>query len=393
MSVDGRLRPRGTPAPQAPPRDTLLFFGIVSLASMRQRPHHFAAALARRFEVVYVEPHRSIARIALEHVRRATVEPGTALPLGLHRLEAGPVLPWSGYLPQLNALNYSHAAGRVRAFLGERGLRAPRVVVATFPKHVDALRHFPGVPVIYDVMDDYPGFFDRWQGRVIERLHRRLLRAATRVTVSSRVLEERHRGQTSALQWIGNGVEEEFVFACGSATPDPEIAALPAPRLGYLGTLGDWIDIEAIRVLATAFPRGTVVLVGPVQTRLAGLPRNVRVVGTLPRGRLPGVLAAFDVGLVPFRRSRLTDAVNPIKIYEYFAAGLPVLAADLEELRSWGGALTRCANPAEWIAGAHAALKSAPDPALRASRREIAAGRCWGNLAAAFVNVVEREVA
>ena len=284
-------------------------------------------------------------------------------------------------------------AERVRVFVRDHGLRAPRVVIATFPKHFDALRHFPGVPVIYDVMDDYPGFFDRWQGRVIAHLHLRLLRAATRVTVSSRVLEQRSRGHARALQWIGNGVEEEFLRACRSAAPDPEIAALPAPRLGYLGSLGDWIDPGAIRALAAAFPRGTIVLVGPVRTRLAGLPRNVQVVGMLPRGRLPGVLAAFDVGLVPFRRSRLTDAVNPIKLYEYFAAGLPVIATDLEELRAWRGALTLCATDAEWIAAVHGALASAPDPALREARRGIAAGCRWGDLAAAFVSAVEQEVA
>ena len=381
------------PAPVATQRDTLLFFGIMPLASMRQRPHHFAAALARRFEVVYVEPHRSIGRIALEHARRAVDETGPDLPVGIHRLEAGPVLPWSGYLPLLNAINYSRAAGRVKAFLADRGLRAPRAVVATFPKHFDVLRHFPGVPVIYDVMDEYPGFFDRWQAQMIAHLHVRLLRAATRVTVSSRVLEQRSRRHARALQWIGNGVEDEFVRACGSATPDPEIAALPGPRLGYLGTLGDWIDIGAIRSLAAAFPRGTVVLVGPVRTRLARLPRNVRVTGILPRARLPGVLAAFDVGLVPFRRSRLTDAVNPIKLYEYFAAGLPVVAADLEELRAWRSSLALCASEAEWIAATRGALDEAPDPARRESRRGIAAGRRWADLAAAFVSAVEAEVA
>jgi glycosyltransferase involved in cell wall biosynthesis len=377
----------------APGLDPLLFFGVVPLASMPQRPHHFATALARRFEVVYVDPHRSIGRIALEHARPAAGDAGAELPAGIHRLEARPVLPWSGYLPPVNAFNYARVAGRVRTFFAAQGLGAPRALVATFPKHVDALRHFPGVPVIYDVMDDYSGFFDRWQARVIERLHQRLLRAATLVTVSSRVLEQRSRRHARALQWIGNGVEDAFVQACDHATPDPEIAALPAPRLGYLGTLGDWVDLGTVRALAAAFPHGTVVLVGPVQTRLATLPRNVQVVGMLPRRRLPGVLAAFDVGLVPFRRSRLTDAVNPIKIYEYFAAGLPVIAADLEELRSWRGALACCASEAEWIAATRGALASAPDPGLREARRGIAAGRRWADLAAAFVNAVEQQVA
>src|SRR5207244_1989459 len=57
------------------------------------------------------------------------------------------------------------------------------------------------------------------------------------------------------------------------------------------------------------------------------------LMGPRPYAALPGYLAAMDVGLIPFKRNQLTYHADPIKAYEYLAAGLPVVATDLPALR------------------------------------------------------------
>ena len=47
------------------------------------------------------------------------------------------------------------------------------------------------------------------------------------------------------------------------------------------------------------------------------------------RSDIPGLLAHADVGLIPHVCSRLTEAMSPLKLYEYLAAGRPVAAVDL----------------------------------------------------------------
>jgi glycosyltransferase involved in cell wall biosynthesis len=64
---------------------------------------------------------------------------------------------------------------------------------------------------------------------------------------------------------------------------------------------------------------------------LAELP-NVRLLGPRPYQRLPAYCAAFDVALLPFVLNELTEAVNPIKLREYLAAGVPTVTTALREI-------------------------------------------------------------
>jgi glycosyltransferase involved in cell wall biosynthesis len=81
------------------------------------------------------------------------------------------------------------------------------------------------------------------------------------------------------------------------------------------------------------------VLVGPVESnaeaalaRLTQLP-NVFHLGRKPQATMPAYISGFDVCLNPFKRSRVADSVNPLKVYEYLAAGKPVVSTPMEALR------------------------------------------------------------
>ncbi len=85
------------------------------------------------------------------------------------------------------------------------------------------------------------------------------------------------------------------------------------------------------------------------RARWTGCP-NVHRIGEVPYERLPEHLAAFDVCTIPFQRTPLTEATNPVKLYEYFATGKPVVArrlpeiepfADVVELYDSAGAIRR----------------------------------------------------
>lgn len=117
------------------------------------------------------------------------------------------------------------------------------------------------------------------------------------------------------------------------ASPPRWFLELPGPRMVYVGTLDERIDPVAVRALAAAHPEASVVLIGrdgdrgPV-AKLGELP-NVHVRPPIPREELIAVVAAADLGLVPHVRSEQTEAMSPLKLFEYLAAGIPVAATDL----------------------------------------------------------------
>jgi hypothetical protein len=105
------------------------------------------------------------------------------------------------------------------------------------------------------------------------------------------------------------------------------------PTIGFFGLIADWIDLDLIRFLAVSRPQWDFVLIGKAVTDtriLADVP-NIHMIGRKPYQSLPSYAKAFDAAMVPFAMNELTLAANPLKMREYLAAGLPVVATAIPE--------------------------------------------------------------
>src|SRR5206468_6012611 len=142
-------------------------------------------------------------------------------------------------------------------------------------------------------------------------------------------------------QLVPNAADAElFRPAVARSTASADVSELPRPVLGFAGNItSSKIDFPLLLAVAKAQPRWTFLIVGPSRresvrelTRLLELP-NVHWVGHKPHDQLPQYVAAFDVGLIPYRETAYTRNCFPLKLYEYLAAGKPVVASGLPELR------------------------------------------------------------
>jgi teichuronic acid biosynthesis glycosyltransferase TuaH len=157
-----------------------------------------------------------------------------------------------------------------------------------------------------------------------------------RVAAVSRPLLER-LDPTGPAAVIANGVDPAE-WAQPRTVP-LWIRTLPRPIFLYVGTLDARIDVAQVRALAAAQSTGTILFVGPLADAdhlapLRDLP-NVQIRPQVPRGEVAGLVRAADVGLLPHVASPLTRAMSPLKLLEYLAAGLPVVATDLEPVREF----------------------------------------------------------
>lgn len=366
----------------------ILYLGIVPFRSAWQRPQQLAAVLAEQSQLLYVNPPRSPLG-ALRHAIHppAVLEQDT--PDGMTVFQPRPILPLSGYVPGVNRCNYASIARQLKAWIRDGKFPVPDAIVASFPKQVDLLEHFPGVPVLYDVMDDYPLFFDAWQGANLSRMHERLLRAADAAVASSQTLAERCRPACRQCTVITNGVHHRIVEAFPAAEADRSLAHLPRPRFGYVGSISKWFDFASVTALAETFPSGSVVIVGPSDIAVPKLPVNVHLLGPRTQQQLPAMLAGFDVGIVPFVRSPEIDAVNPVKVYEYFAAGLPVLSATFSEMLVFEDLVLLADSPAQWPEMAQRALLQGCDDRIRSRRQRLARESLWVHKGRQFREVLD----
>ena len=239
-----------------------------------------------------------------------------------------------------------------------------------------------GWRVLYDCMDDHGGF--QTNARPVEGPERGILEDADAVVTTARALEERLRSAGRPVELVPNGCDFEY-FA--SIAPRERGGR---PTVGYYGCIADWFDSDLVADVAGKRLDWDFVLVGPTYladlTRLPALP-NVTFPGLVPYGRLLERIERFDVFLLPFRRSPLTDAANPVKAYEIMATGRPLVSVPLPELEPFGD-LVRFASDAAGLERQIEDALAEDDPALEARRRDFARRNSWDARAEVFTRLV-----
>ncbi|HEY2797274.1 MAG TPA: glycosyltransferase [Thermoanaerobaculia bacterium] len=246
------------------------------------------------------------------------------------------------------------------------------------------LRERHGWTVVYDCMDEHTGFGTH--GPATQRDEARLVAESDLVLATSGPLFERLRGTRPDVLRLPNAAD----LARFSRLPPREtspLARLPRPVVGYYGAIAEWFDADSVALAASRRRSFSFVLIGRESgadlSALAGLP-NVHRLGEVPYASLPEHLAAFDVCTIPFRRTPLTEATNPVKLYEYLATGKPVVARRLPEIEPFadagaGGKLIELYDtPEQFDAALERALSRRPDEeALAGRRRQIARENTW----------------
>lgn len=251
--------------------------------------------------------------------------------------------------------------------------------VLSFPLWLETARELRarfGAPIVYDCHDLLSGF--PLVARALVEAEEEVFEAADLVVFSARRLWDVHVGKRPELAeravLVRNGVEESWVGEAGDPAKAGEVV------VGYAGALDYWFDAEALREAARRHPAWTFVLLGRVENerlrQLLGVVRNVRFGGEVPHRELRGQLEEFTVGVIPFLRNELTLGANPIKLYEYFSRGLPVVSADLPEVAAYGDLVYLYRGPQEFVAQLERAVAEA-DPQKRQRRRAVAAQETW----------------
>ena len=201
---------------------------------------------------------------------------------------------------------------------------------------------------VYYCVDEYSQF-EGFDPERVKAAERELMDRADVVVTTSGTLHAAKSARRRDVVLVRHGVDYDH-FAAAWRKPravPPDVARLPRPLLGFFGLIHHWIDRELIAQVARLRPNYSFVLIGDARvdvTQLRALP-NVHLLGRRPYELLPDYCAAFDAAMLPFVESEMTRNINPIKMYEYLAAGLPVISTRLPEAQRFAGPIQTVSGP------------------------------------------------
>lgn len=280
--------------------------------------------------------------------------------------------------------------GAVRAATGFAGRDCVFYVSNIY--YAAVLGHLRRALLLYDCNDDPLAFPNApaWAGGYFRRLVRM---ADVVVAVSAGLRERLEAAGASDVRLLGNGVDYEL-FERAAAGPRPaETVGLPRPVIGYVGAVAHWFDFDLVDRVAASNPTASVVIIGPVfrdlERRAAELRSarpNVVFLGERPYERLGAYCAAMDVCMIPLVMSELRRLADPNKIYEYAAAGRPIVTlAYSEEIAALSGLLHVARTPSEFVERIGEALRVGGDAARL---QAFARSRSWQSRADEMVRFI-----
>jgi len=309
----------------------LIYLSPVPWASFSQRPHHFVNWYHHQTgePVLWIDPYPTRLPTLNDFRRKPAVaaQPNvTVAPwLQVCKPRALPIEPIPGSA-MIHKQLWRGILKETKAF----SMGGPCMICVGKPSELalQLLALIPESHAVYDAMDDFPAFYQGLSRWSMERRQAHLIRQASQVLASSTPLRDKLLRARDKVELALN--------ACDMQELAPvESLDLGAKQqvLGYVGTIGRWFDWDLVIALARANPQNQVRLIGPLFTPApCVLPTNIKLLPELPHASAIAAMARFSVGLIPFKLSRLTASVDPIKYYEYRALGLPVISTRFGEM-------------------------------------------------------------
>ena len=374
---------------------SIIYFGNDWSAENRTSSHHIAERLGARMPLLYVDspglrPPTTSRRDMRKLFRKLAEAFRMPQPIGPHMWHiSSPQIPFRK-LPLINLVNRLLGSFLVKRAVRRLGFR--RLISWFVVPHPGPLAgSFGEQLIVYYCIDDYaalPGVDSAEVARMDENLTRR----AHQVFVASPTLLQSKRRLNGRTQHSPHGVDVEM-FAKAS---DPEYAmaeearGLQRPVIGFFGLIEAWIDLDLIAYLAQSRPQWTFLMIGRLAVDAAAvrdLP-NVVFTGPKPYRTLAQWARAFDVAIIPYKRTRQVLNSNPLKLREYLATGKPVVGVPIPETSRFADCVRLADSREEFLAAIENALASdSPEEAQR--RMAAVAGMSWDSRVEELLGILQ----
>jgi hypothetical protein len=317
----------------------VIYLSPVHWDSIAQRPHFFANFIAEQGveKLIWVDPLPSrfpkfsdIRTKIIGVESKSILKPNNVEIIKIRNVI--PVEPFNGFYKIINR-------GVINNFLSnlERMVKDKESMLIIGKPSVLSLKILDSITfknTIFDVMDDYPYFFKGKTKDSVYKLLKKLLMRVDLTMFSSSGLLRKYSRMTKNAILVMNACSTLYCNELMHAHNSEDGISDGIITYGYIGSVASWFDWDFIRKLSLSRPQSRIVIVGPLYAKPEYIPANVIIKPAIDHKEVPALIKTFDYGLIPFQLNQLTDSVDPVKYYEYVAAGVPVITTCFGEMKS-----------------------------------------------------------
>ncbi|MFC2164537.1 glycosyltransferase [Acidobacteriota bacterium] len=244
--------------------------------------------------------------------------------------------------------------------LKKSGFYKPDVLIVTNLKYAWLDRVVKPRLLVYRAVDDIQGF-SKSHHSLREAEIPLLGRCDLCVATSSVLADVLSKRGASEVHVIRNGAVKIQDSPVKNSPQASDLASIPHPRVLYIGAINERINFPWLDFAANKLPDFHFVLIGPQDVEPKGLePRkNIHFLGPRFPENIDSYLHASDIGMIPFKKNQLVNSTCPIKLYEYLAAGIPVVATRWREIEEIGAPIELADDKESFVKGLNRSLSSA----------------------------------
>lgn len=294
----------------------------------------------------------------------------------------------------LESMNIKALRKSYRYLMCELGISEDRPIIwFHHPQQYYITDLFPdslNVLELYDNLVDYDGH----SIEAVDRKETGLRDKIDLLLATSPKLLEKYGSHYKHAWLSGNGLDKQTYERLSKENIEPgaELIKIPSPRIGYTGIISKRLDWELIEAIVSQKPEWNFLFVGPVQ-KSAPLEKmsqyhNIHFTGKYRHSLMPEVLKSFDVGFMPYKDNDFFRYSNPLKFYEFAAAGLCSVSSEMEVLSRFDPRFVKIVpnNAEDWIHAIEFMLQRDKEEAETIGK-QIAREHIWDNI---YKEVIEK---